>query len=137
MNNNCLIVFLIFLCFSFQIQTLPNLQQVTHVVNTPAQPLAAPKGRAKKGKQPRQQQQQIQQHQQQHVIINQPQQQQQQIQLQHQPLQQTVFINQQQLQQQQLINQQQQKHQVTAINMNTDDFEFGPNMHGELDQVKN
>jgi hypothetical protein len=25
---------------------------------------------------------------------------------------------------------------VTAINMNTDDFEFGPNMHGELDQVK-
>jgi hypothetical protein len=55
------------------------------------------------------------------------------LQPQHHP---PYLLNQQQLQQQQLINQQQQQHlqKGTSNNMNVDDFEYGPNIHGELDQ---
>jgi len=61
----------------------------------------------------------------QHLLMN--------LQPQHHP---PYLLNQQQLQQQQLINHQQQQHlqKGTSNNMNVDDFEYGPNMHGELDQ---
>ncbi len=105
----------------FQIQNIPNQQhQVTQVVN---QAPVVQRGKTKKQKQQQQQQlQQQQQHQQQQLINNQPQN--------------PHLINQQQLQQQQLVNQQQQQHlqKGTSNNMNVDDFEYGPNVHGELDQ---
>jgi hypothetical protein len=87
--------------------------------------------RTKAKKQKQQQQQQQKQHQQpqqpqqpQHMINN------------HQQPQQSHLINQQQMQQQQVVNQQQQQHlqKGTSNNMNVDDFEYGPNVHGELDQ---
>ena len=108
-----------FLFLFLKIQNIPNQQlQVPQVVN---QAPVVQRSKPKKQKQQQQQQQQHQ-HQPQQLINNQQQQ--------------PHLINQQQLQQQQLVNQQQQQHiqKGTSNNMNVDDFEYGPNVHGELDQ---
>ena len=116
-----------------QIQTNTQPQVVVNSTTT------APKPKRKTAKQRQQQQLQQQQQQLQQQQLQQQQQQQPQPQQiivhQQQPMQQQQqqqgFVNQQQ---QQLIIQQQQKHQVKPRNMSGDDFEYGPNMHGELDQ---